>query len=108
MSEQLDAELDGLYQNQSALEAEELRATREQLLRIERATLQDLLRQGLVDGNTARRLAEAIDARLLDQQPARAGRPDAPPTMRELKPTDATAPLQASIDAARVDRPPAE
>lgn len=105
--QQLDAELDGLYQNQSALEAEELRATREQLLRIERATLQDLLRQGLVDGDTARRLAEAIDARLLDQQPARNAAPAASPAMRELKPT-AAAPLQASIDAASVDRPPAE
>jgi monovalent cation:H+ antiporter, CPA1 family len=48
----LNEELEGLYQNQAALEAEELRATREHLLRIERTTLQELQRQGMIDGGT--------------------------------------------------------
>jgi CPA1 family monovalent cation:H+ antiporter len=61
----LDQELDGLYQNQSELEAEELRSTRTQLLRVERATLQDLYRQGTVDTITMQKLAAVFDARLV-------------------------------------------
>ena len=63
--QQLDAELEDLYQDQASLEAEELRATYEHLLQVERATLQDLQRQGLVDNEIAQKLAEAIDTRLM-------------------------------------------
>jgi CPA1 family monovalent cation:H+ antiporter len=62
--QQLDAELDALYQNHAELEAEELRSTRAHLLRIQRATLRDLYRQGLVDEDSVRTLAGQIDARL--------------------------------------------
>ncbi len=71
--QQLNTELEELYQDQAALEAEELRATREQLLKVERTTLQILQRQGLVDNATARDLAGDIDARLLA---LRSGTPD--------------------------------
>ncbi len=63
--QQLDRELDGLYQNQSELEAQELRSTRTQLLRVERTTLQELFRQGAVDTETVQKLAAEIDARLV-------------------------------------------
>jgi hypothetical protein len=63
--QRLDAALDGLYQSQAELEAEELRATREHLLETERVTLQSLQRRGLVDGDTAGKLAEEVDAQLL-------------------------------------------
>ena len=63
--QQLNAELDGLYKDQSWLEAEELRLTHEQLLRIERTTLRELQRQGLVDIDTAQALAGEVDAQLL-------------------------------------------
>jgi hypothetical protein len=59
--------MEGLYQNQAALEAEELRATREQLLHVERSTLQDLQRQGTVDSTIAQHLAAEIDARLVGE-----------------------------------------
>jgi hypothetical protein len=61
----LDAELEGLYQSQAELEAEELRATREHLLEIERVSLQALQRRGLVDSDTAGKLAGEVDAELL-------------------------------------------
>lgn len=87
-SEQLDAELEGLYQDHAALEKEELRTTREHLLRVERAALQRLQREGLVDNDTAQELAEAVDARLLALHPGT----DVPqleaPTMTELEPID--------------------
>lgn len=63
--QRIDAQLDHLYQNQSSLEAEELRAISEHLLLIERTTLRDLQRHGSVDSDTAQGLAEAIDARLV-------------------------------------------
>lgn len=66
--EQLAAELEEVYQNHAALEAEELRSTRELLLRVERTALQDLQRQGLVDSETAQELGAALDARLLALQ----------------------------------------
>jgi CPA1 family monovalent cation:H+ antiporter len=62
--QRLDAELDTLYQDHAELEAEELRSTRAHLLRIQRATLRDLYRQGLVDEDSVRILAGQIDARL--------------------------------------------
>jgi CPA1 family monovalent cation:H+ antiporter len=62
---QIEAELEGLYQDQSAFEAEEQRSTQAHLLQVERSTLQELRRQGLVDDDTSRKLAESLDARLL-------------------------------------------
>lgn len=62
---QLDVELETAYQNHVVFEAEELRSTREHLLRVDRTALQDLQRQGLIDTDTAQEVAEALDARLL-------------------------------------------
>jgi CPA1 family monovalent cation:H+ antiporter len=61
----IEAELEGLYQDQSAFEAEEQRSTQTHLLQVERSTLQELRRQGLVDDDTSRKLAESLDARLV-------------------------------------------
>jgi Na+:H+ antiporter len=63
--ERIEAELEGLYQDQSAFEAEEQRSTQAHLLQVERSTLQDLRRQGLVDDHTSRKLAESLDTRLM-------------------------------------------
>ena len=63
--ERIEAELEGLYQDQSAFEAEEQRSTQAHLLRVERSTLQELRRQGLVDDATSRKLAESLDTRLM-------------------------------------------
>lgn len=101
--QKLDAELDGLYQNQAALEAEELRSTREHLLRVERSALQQLQRQGDIESSTAQRLAAEIDARLLALQSSEASEPTSQPRIGEMKPTNATAPVQATVDAARAD-----
>jgi CPA1 family monovalent cation:H+ antiporter len=90
-SEQLDAELEGLYQNYAALEAEQLRATREHLLRVERSALQRLQRQGLLDNDTAQALAEAVDARLLALQPGTDISLLQVPTMTEFEPIDGPA-----------------
>ena len=49
----------------SAFEAEEQRSTQTHLLQVERSTLQELRRQGLVDDDTSRKLAESLDARLM-------------------------------------------
>jgi monovalent cation:H+ antiporter, CPA1 family len=62
---QIEAELEGLYQDQSAFETEEQRSTQAHLLQVERSMLQELRRQGLVDDGTSRKLAEALDARLM-------------------------------------------
>lgn len=102
--ERLDAELDGLYQNQAELEAEELRATREQLLLVERTTLRDLLRQGLIESETAQKLAAEIDERLVALHSGGDVEGSDAPTMKELKPTDVTAPVQKAVDAARVEQ----
>lgn len=64
-SAQIEAALEGLYQDQSAFEAEEQRSTQVHLLQIERSTLQDLRRQGLIDDDTSRKLAESLDTRLM-------------------------------------------
>jgi CPA1 family monovalent cation:H+ antiporter len=66
--QQIDVELDSLYENHADLEAQELRTIRTQLLRIERTTLQDLQRQGLVTNDTVQLLAAQIDTGLLDIQ----------------------------------------
>jgi CPA1 family monovalent cation:H+ antiporter len=63
--EQIEAELEGLYNDQSVFEAEEQRSTQTHLLQVERSTLQELRRQGLVDDDTARKLAESLDTRLV-------------------------------------------
>jgi CPA1 family monovalent cation:H+ antiporter len=63
--QQLDAELDALYQRHADLEAEELRSTQAHLLHVERNAVADLRRRGLLDSAMARSLVEAIDARLL-------------------------------------------
>jgi CPA1 family monovalent cation:H+ antiporter len=76
--QQLDAELDALYQGHAELEAEELRSTRAHLLRIQRATLRDLYRQGLVDEDSVRTLAGQIDARLDAVLSARRAEPQDP------------------------------
>ena len=62
--EQIESELDGLYQ-EFGFEAEEQRSTQTHLLQVERSTLQELRRQGLVDDDTSRKLAESLDARLM-------------------------------------------
>lgn len=79
---QLHDELEGLYQDQR-LEAEELRSTREQLLYVERAALQQLQREGLIDNDTARGLAGVVDERLIALRS-----PPAPddPAVEELQP----------------------
>jgi CPA1 family monovalent cation:H+ antiporter len=64
----IDAEIDQMYHSQPELEAEELRAIRTQLLRVERSTLQELQRQAFVDDETVRSLAAQIDARLVALQ----------------------------------------
>lgn len=61
----IEAQLEAMYRDQEALVAEELRATREHLLRVERTTLLDLQRSGMIDPDTAQYLLEAIDTRLL-------------------------------------------
>ena len=62
---QVETALEGLYQHQSAFEAEEQRSTQIHLLQVERSTLQELRRQGLVDDDTSRKLAESLDTRLM-------------------------------------------
>jgi Na+:H+ antiporter len=89
--QQLDAQLDTLYQDQTMLEAEELRATREHLLRIERTTLQDLQRQGLVDSTIAGQLAAAIDARLVGVHTSTHVAAAQAPPMDERKPAEESA-----------------
>jgi len=63
--ERIEAVLEGLYNDQSVFEAEEQRSTQAHLLQVERATLQELRRQGLVDDETSRKLAESLDTRLM-------------------------------------------
>jgi len=88
-STQLEAELEEAYQNQALLEAEELRTTREHLLRIERTALQDLQRQELVGSDVAQALAAAVDARLLALQlPTEVPMPNDIPNMQEMEPID--------------------
>lgn len=88
VGDQLEQELEEAYQTYAGLEAEELRATREHLLRVERAALQDLQRQGLVDVEVAQELAAAVDARLLALQPPHEAPAAAIPVMTEMNSID--------------------
>ena len=67
-SERLEARMDTEYKKDTSLEAEEFRMMRVRLLRAERSALGDLQRQGLVDEDLARELAEVVDERLLAAQ----------------------------------------
>jgi monovalent cation:H+ antiporter, CPA1 family len=89
--QELATELEGLYQDHAALEAEELRSTHEHLLEVERAALQTLRQRGLVDSDTARKLAEGIDAQLLALRSSGAADLDI-----RLLPSDAAAPADAA------------
>lgn len=105
---QLEAELEEAYKNYAELEAEELRSTREHLLRVERTALQDLRRQGLVDTDIAQELAAAVDARLLALQPPDEAPASAIPLMTEMTPIDrlaeATTEQHTSTDDAQTKR----
>jgi len=61
----LEADLNDLYRDHAHLEADELRTTREQLLIVERSTLQTLQQQGLVGSDIVRQLAARIDGDLI-------------------------------------------
>ncbi len=61
----IESELEGLYNDQSIFEAEEQRSTQAHLLQVERSTLQELRRQGFIDDDTSRKLAESLDTRLM-------------------------------------------
>lgn len=93
-SAQLENQLEEAYQNYAQLEAEELRTTREHLLRVERAALQDLQRQGLVGAEVAQGLAAAVDARLLALQPPTEAPAAALPTLAEMAPIDHLGPAE--------------
>lgn len=67
-SERLEARMDTEYKKDTSLESEEFRMMRVRLLRAERSALGDLQRQGLVDEDLARELAEVVDERLLAAQ----------------------------------------
>ncbi len=74
--EQVNVELEQLYRDQAELEQAELSTMRAHLLRVERLTLQALQRQGLIDGEGARELAQRVDAQL---QAAQSGAPPQAP-----------------------------
>ncbi len=80
--QQIDTQIDQLYDSEADLESQELRAVRTQLLRIERTTLQELQRQAFVDSQTVQMLAAQIDARLVAIQSD-----SHVPDRRELPPT---------------------
>ena len=106
--EDLASQLESMYQDQAALEAEELRSTREHLLYVERSTLQTLLRQRMVDVDTAQKLAEAIDARLLVLQSDDGSAPLEKPGVDELAPEIGAHSPDASAEAAEKPRSPRE
>jgi CPA1 family monovalent cation:H+ antiporter len=64
-TQRLEDELEETYQKRGEFIAEELRFAREQLLRVEKTTLQDLQRRGLVNIETGQRLMKAVDSQLL-------------------------------------------
>jgi Na+:H+ antiporter len=64
-TQQLDAEIDELHRDQARAGSEGLRAIHVRLLRVEQATLHELQRQELIDGESARKIAEVVDSRLL-------------------------------------------
>jgi monovalent cation:H+ antiporter, CPA1 family len=89
--QQIEAELEHLYQDQSKFEAEQLRSTQAHLLKVERAALQELRRQGLIDDDTSRELAESLDTRLIAARASpSAEQPPAAPTSEQA----ANAPLE--------------
>src|SRR5205085_3899010 len=85
--QRLEGELDEVYRKREEFIAEELRATREHLLRVEKNTLQDLQRRGLVDAETAQHLLKEVDGQLLSL--ASATKPEAmsDPTVTESEAT---------------------
>jgi CPA1 family monovalent cation:H+ antiporter len=89
---QIESALDGLYNDQSAFEAEEQRSTQIHLLQVERSMLQELRRQGLIDDDTSRKLAESLDTRLVA---ARSGAADQAASAA----ADAAAPDEQASDA---------
>jgi CPA1 family monovalent cation:H+ antiporter len=95
---QIEAELEGLYQDQSTFEAEEQRSTQTHLLQVERSMLQELRRQGLVDDDTSRKLAASLDSRLMA---VRSGLVDqaAPTTAADAEAADAKAAGERAGDA---------
>lgn len=62
--QQLSQELEHLYQRYGELQTEELLTTRREILRIQRATLQDLLRKGAISEMVYRRLIAGLDEQL--------------------------------------------
>ena len=106
--EELAGQLESLYHDQAALEAEELRSTREHLLYVERSTLRTLLRQGMVDAGTAQDLAEVVDARLLALQSGDDSSALQTPGVDELAPDAAAHPPDAFTEAAEKPRTPRE
>lgn len=82
----LETQLEDMYRDQEALVAEELRTTRTLLLRVERTTLLDLQRDGMIDSDTAQRLLEMIDARLLALPDETNAEVLAEPALPELNP----------------------
>ncbi len=95
--QQIDDELDQIYQSHSELESQELRIIRAQLLRIERTMLQELQRQGLVSNNTVQLLAAQIDTGLLD---IRSDSPAAHKNNPEAMPESDTPPTAQSESSA--------
>jgi CPA1 family monovalent cation:H+ antiporter len=89
--QQIDDAIDSLYQNESDLEANELRDTRLHLLRVERSALQELQRQGLADAETVHALAAKLDTRTVALQ----SESDAPP-IPSAPPAEADPPPQPS------------
>ena len=61
----LDRELEKFYQQRGELIDEEAQRVLAHLLRIERTTLLDLQRNGMIDNRAARKLLERIDAQLI-------------------------------------------
>jgi len=94
-----------MYRDQQALVAKELRTTREHLLRVERTTLLDLQRDGMIDSDTAQRLLEVIDARLLSLPDETEAEVLAEPALPELEPAltgeEGTFPARAGAVAER-------
>lgn len=62
--QQLSQEMERLYQQYGELRTEELLTTRREILRIQRATLQDLLRKGAISEMVHRRLIAGLDEQL--------------------------------------------
>ena len=94
-----------MYQDQRQLEAEELRSTREQLLYTERAALQQLQREGLIDNDTARELAEVVDERLIALRSPEAPQAPDDPVVEKAKVVDELKPEVVGTDSAPANDP---